>query len=114
MRRSQQIRLRINGLNQRGELTPRHHLLHIFQKLRTPRLLGVPLESSRHRQCLLPHVLSESLESTLHTEAVESRELNQTFLSVEVGVELVDVRWPGSIPFRRHRFCPRRLDILRR
>lgn len=49
----------IMRLDQRHQLRPRHHQLHLFQKLCTPRLLRVPLEPVGHRQCPL-------LESALH------------------------------------------------
>jgi VWFA-related protein len=46
-------RLRIVRLDQRAQLRPRYYLFHLFQKHRSPRLLGVPLESRHHRQCPL-------------------------------------------------------------
>ncbi len=36
--------------DQCAQLLPRHDLLHLFQKRRSPRLLGVALESGHHRQ----------------------------------------------------------------
>src|SRR5208283_4434796 len=47
--------LGIVRLDQRTQLAPRHHLLHLFQKQRALGLLGVPLKASHHRQCPLFH-----------------------------------------------------------
>jgi hypothetical protein len=45
--------LGIKRLDLRAKLTPRHNDLHLRQKLRPPRLLAVPLKTSRHRKALL-------------------------------------------------------------
>ena len=39
------LALRIVRPHQRLQLRPRHHLLHLVQKLLSPRLLPVPLET---------------------------------------------------------------------
>jgi hypothetical protein len=42
-------RLGIMRLHQRAQLAPRHHLLHLLQKYRSPRLPRVLLKASHHR-----------------------------------------------------------------
>src|SRR6266511_3960780 len=82
-------RLRIVRLDQRAQLAPRNHLPHLVQKQSTLRLLRVPLEPRRHRQCLLPHV-SECLSFTLHTGAPWKAE---NLIRVSFG-------WDGVFPLR--------------
>ncbi len=67
-------RLGIVQLDQRAQLLPRHHLLHLFQKHRPARLLCVALESRHHRQCPL---LFRRVHAgrTLSTLAVEREHL---------------------------------------
>ncbi len=107
-RRTPIARFRIMGLDQRTPVAPWHDLFHLFQKLLTPRLLGVPLEPSRHRQCPLPHRFSESLELTLHTDVVEIRGLNQSFPSSFCKLSEQPF---GSWRFRSATFSRRRSEI---
>ena len=73
-------RLRIVRLDQRAQLRPWHHLLHLFQKHRPPRLLRVPLESRHHRQCPL---LAQRVHAgtTLSILAVEREHLIRVSLA---------------------------------
>src|ERR1019366_7940266 len=73
-RPSSVARLGIVRLDQRTQLRPRHHLLHLFQEHCPPRLLRVPLESCHHRQCPL---LAESVHAgtTLSILPVEREDL---------------------------------------
>jgi hypothetical protein len=59
-RRSPVTRFPIMWLDQRTQLTPRHHLLHFFQKQSPSRLLRVPLETRHHRQRPLLHFLAST------------------------------------------------------
>src|SRR3974390_501248 len=67
-------RLGVVPLHQCAQLAPRHHLLHFFQKHRSPRLLRVPLESRHRRQCPLL-TLRFHAGSTLSVLAVEKEHL---------------------------------------
>ena len=62
-RRTAVARLRIMRLNQRTQLWPWHHQLHLFQKQRTPRLLRISLKAGHHRQCPLSHLLDPPTHS---------------------------------------------------
>src|SRR5207249_4470922 len=57
-------RLGIMRRHQRTQLAPRHHLLHLFQKYRSPRLPRVLLKAGHHRQSPLFH-LSDTLTCQL-------------------------------------------------
>src|SRR5205814_3423844 len=57
-------RLGIMRRHQRTQLAPRHHLLHLFQIYRSPRLPRVLLKAGHHRQSPLFH-LSDTLTCQL-------------------------------------------------
>ncbi len=57
-RRPSLIRVRVMRLDQRHQLRPRNHLLHLRKKLRAPRRPPKPLKATRHRQRLLLHTHS--------------------------------------------------------
>src|ERR1019366_5584784 len=81
-RRTPRPRLRIHRLDQRAQLRPRHHLLHLLQKLRPPRLLRVPFKPALRRQCPLFHSSPVLRCSPLNLSctSVENGELNQSLL----------------------------------
>ena len=54
-RRTAVAGLRIMWLDQRHQLRPRHHTLHLREELRTPRLPSETLKPCRQRQRLLLH-----------------------------------------------------------
>ena len=57
-------------LHQRHQFCPRHHRVHLSQKLLTPRLLRVPLELCLMGQRHLPHAVIISLNPKLPVIAV--------------------------------------------
>src|ERR1035438_4023311 len=73
-RRPSMAGFRIVRLDQRTQLAPRHHLLHLLQKQRTLRLLPVPLRARHHRRYPLFHA-----GVTLTFARGGKGELNQTF-----------------------------------
>src|ERR1700674_1112893 len=69
----------IHRFDQLTQFRPWHHLFHLFQKQRPPRLLPVTLKSACHRQGLLLHLLLfSSLITTLSLTPVDIRELIQS------------------------------------
>jgi hypothetical protein len=62
-RRTPVLALRTVRPHQRFQLRPRHHAVHLFQKLLPPRLLPISLEPALRRQRLLSHS-----PSCLHTQ----------------------------------------------